>query len=346
MDPIALASAEPVAEEAFEAFFTRTYPTLGRALFLLTGNPADAEDIAQEAMVKVWERWHRVRAMDSPEGYVYRVALNLTFQLIAGRKGMGIVPVGSGYLIVQDGNGNQISGSEAGANAIVANLRTLLAQTAEYPPGFTLPLGALDVSVRWEGPLTVRSACVYQGGVIWLPPVQIQVRPSAPPISAQDAFDRALQRTGGLFERCRPTIDGRPVRGVIDPPAPAQGIASLTARCWAELSPQGSFEVVTFFIVSPPDASAVTFPSDLDSLRLSLLPKKKPTEAARWTFVVTRDDVRVVEPLDSVVRMDLGVSIDFVYKAPAWVANGSCYGDHAEGILFPRPGGPFPQQPC
>jgi RNA polymerase sigma-70 factor, ECF subfamily len=77
MDPVVSTSAEPVAEEAFEPFFIRTYPTLARALYLLTGNPADAEDVAQEAMARVWERWRRVRAMDSPEGYVYRVALNL-----------------------------------------------------------------------------------------------------------------------------------------------------------------------------------------------------------------------------------------------------------------------------
>jgi RNA polymerase sigma factor (sigma-70 family) len=77
---------EPVAEvnppqarigSSFEGFFRQVYPRLSRALLLLTGDPPEAEDLAQEAMARVFERWERVRAMDSPEGYAYRTALNL-----------------------------------------------------------------------------------------------------------------------------------------------------------------------------------------------------------------------------------------------------------------------------
>src|SRR4029450_13691014 len=31
----------------------------------------------QEAMARTFERWNRVRSMDSPSGYVYRTAFNL-----------------------------------------------------------------------------------------------------------------------------------------------------------------------------------------------------------------------------------------------------------------------------
>jgi RNA polymerase sigma-70 factor (ECF subfamily) len=38
---------------------------------------SEAEDLAQEAFVRVYERWARVRQMESPTGYLYRTALNL-----------------------------------------------------------------------------------------------------------------------------------------------------------------------------------------------------------------------------------------------------------------------------
>ncbi len=31
----------------------------------------------QEALLKVWERWNHVRALDDPTGYLYKTALNL-----------------------------------------------------------------------------------------------------------------------------------------------------------------------------------------------------------------------------------------------------------------------------
>jgi RNA polymerase sigma-70 factor, ECF subfamily len=62
---------------AFETFFERNYAPLARALYLLTGDAAEAEDEAQEAMVRVYERWDRVSTMASPEGYLFRTAMNL-----------------------------------------------------------------------------------------------------------------------------------------------------------------------------------------------------------------------------------------------------------------------------
>ncbi len=61
----------------FEGFFRAEYPRLATALHLLIGDRAEAEDVAQEALSRVYERWDRVRAMDSPTGYLYRTALNL-----------------------------------------------------------------------------------------------------------------------------------------------------------------------------------------------------------------------------------------------------------------------------
>jgi len=66
------------ASSTFEEFFRSTYGRLTGALLLLTGDAGEAEDLAQEALVRVFERWERVRMMDSPEGYVYRTARNLS----------------------------------------------------------------------------------------------------------------------------------------------------------------------------------------------------------------------------------------------------------------------------
>jgi RNA polymerase sigma-70 factor (ECF subfamily) len=61
----------------FDDFFAARYGQLVRACLLLTGNPDEGEDLAQEAMARVLERWDRVAVMDDPEGYLYRTALNI-----------------------------------------------------------------------------------------------------------------------------------------------------------------------------------------------------------------------------------------------------------------------------
>jgi len=52
-------------------------PGLYGALCLIAGDRFEAEDVMQEAFLKVWERWDRVRVMEDPAGYLYRTALNL-----------------------------------------------------------------------------------------------------------------------------------------------------------------------------------------------------------------------------------------------------------------------------
>ena len=62
---------------AFSDFFAERYGRLARACLLLTGSAAEGEDLAQEAMARVLERWDRVSALEDPEGYLYRTAMNL-----------------------------------------------------------------------------------------------------------------------------------------------------------------------------------------------------------------------------------------------------------------------------
>ena len=61
----------------FEDFFEAWHVPLYRALWLVTRNRHEAEEVMQDAFLKVWERWDRVAEMDSPEGYLFQTGMNL-----------------------------------------------------------------------------------------------------------------------------------------------------------------------------------------------------------------------------------------------------------------------------
>src|SRR5262245_60849423 len=61
----------------FEGFFDAQRARLYRSLVVITGSRAEAEDITQEAFLRVWERWDRVRRLDDPAGYLHRTAMNV-----------------------------------------------------------------------------------------------------------------------------------------------------------------------------------------------------------------------------------------------------------------------------
>jgi RNA polymerase sigma-70 factor, ECF subfamily len=83
--------------EAFETFFVAERVRLLGALIVMTGNKAEAEELLQDAFLKVWERWDRVAAMENPIGYLYRTALNLHRRRlrrasVAMRKAFNLLP--------------------------------------------------------------------------------------------------------------------------------------------------------------------------------------------------------------------------------------------------------------
>src|SRR6266498_2854907 len=75
------AGSPPVTNEDFEAFYLAHRVNLFRALVVVTRDVHTAEEVAQDAFVRVWERWDRVRHMDDPTGYLFRTALNGWFQI-------------------------------------------------------------------------------------------------------------------------------------------------------------------------------------------------------------------------------------------------------------------------
>jgi RNA polymerase sigma-70 factor (ECF subfamily) len=85
------------ASGSFETFYDAESRTLFRRLWLVTGNPAEAEEIMQDAFLKIWERWDQVGAMDDPVGYLYRTAMNLFRNryrraMLGIRRSVGLAP--------------------------------------------------------------------------------------------------------------------------------------------------------------------------------------------------------------------------------------------------------------
>jgi RNA polymerase sigma-70 factor, ECF subfamily len=68
-----------VAEEprSFEVFFASEHARLFGALCLVTGDRSEAEEIMQDAFLRLWERWDRVAEVDDPSAYLFRTAMNV-----------------------------------------------------------------------------------------------------------------------------------------------------------------------------------------------------------------------------------------------------------------------------
>jgi RNA polymerase sigma factor (sigma-70 family) len=64
------------APRSFDDLFLDQHDRLYRALYFITGSSADAEELMQDAFLKLWERWDRIHAIDDPVGCRFRVAMN------------------------------------------------------------------------------------------------------------------------------------------------------------------------------------------------------------------------------------------------------------------------------
>jgi RNA polymerase sigma-70 factor (sigma-E family) len=74
------------AAQTFEEYAATTWSSLYRRAYLLSGNHADAEDLAQQALIKAHGAWSRVSRAESPDAYVRRILTN-TFLSMKRPKG-------------------------------------------------------------------------------------------------------------------------------------------------------------------------------------------------------------------------------------------------------------------
>jgi RNA polymerase sigma-70 factor (ECF subfamily) len=70
-------------ESDFELFVAETEPRLRRALVAAYGHER-GRDATAEALAWAWAHWSRVRTMDNPGGYLYRVGQSRTRRRRAG----------------------------------------------------------------------------------------------------------------------------------------------------------------------------------------------------------------------------------------------------------------------
>lgn len=96
-----------VVATTFEAFVTENQKRLFGAMCLVTGDSFEAEEIAQEAFLRVLERWDRVSAMESPGAYLFRVSMNVfrtrrRRAALALRRAVGVAPEPDVFAAVDD----------------------------------------------------------------------------------------------------------------------------------------------------------------------------------------------------------------------------------------------------
>ena len=65
-----------VDDAEFREFFVSEYSRLCWLGFLLTGSGAEGEELAQEALVRMWWRWQLGRRPADPARYARRVLVN------------------------------------------------------------------------------------------------------------------------------------------------------------------------------------------------------------------------------------------------------------------------------
>jgi RNA polymerase sigma-70 factor (ECF subfamily) len=61
----------------FETFVNAKWRRLVGYAYLLTGDFQESQDLAQEALTKMWQGWERLRSYDDPEAWGRRVLYNL-----------------------------------------------------------------------------------------------------------------------------------------------------------------------------------------------------------------------------------------------------------------------------
>lgn len=64
--------------DEFEAFFVGQFESIVRSVTFVCGDAERATDAVQEAFIKAYSRWGRLRRYDEPAAWVRRIAINAT----------------------------------------------------------------------------------------------------------------------------------------------------------------------------------------------------------------------------------------------------------------------------
>ncbi len=163
----------------FDQFCGATARRVVRHAYALTGNLADAQDVAQEAFARAWQRWDSVRACESPEAWVRRVATNLaTSRLRRDRTARAAAH----QLVASD-----VPEISPDTVALVAALRTL-------PERQRVVLVLHYLADLPVGQVAVELGCSIGSVKAWLSPGRMALAAPVPPAARVLARGRQRQR--------------------------------------------------------------------------------------------------------------------------------------------------------
>jgi RNA polymerase sigma-70 factor (sigma-E family) len=114
----------------FEEFARQRLPAVLAFATVLAGQPAAAEDLVQDVLIRAHARWDRIGGLDRPELYVRKMVLNefLSWR----RRSWRLVPAGSG--IELDSRANSPAAASAPDHADRhAEQAAMLAEIAKLP---------------------------------------------------------------------------------------------------------------------------------------------------------------------------------------------------------------------
>src|SRR5262249_1564440 len=78
-------------DDSFEGFVADRGAALYRYAYVLTGNAYDADDLVQEALLRLRAAWHRVLRQSAPEGYVRTTMARLNISIWRRRRRESLV---------------------------------------------------------------------------------------------------------------------------------------------------------------------------------------------------------------------------------------------------------------
>lgn len=70
------------ASAEFDWWFRASYSSIARTVFLVTGDRGRAEEITQDAFVKMLQHWSNVRLYEQPDAWVRRVAIRMAVKQV------------------------------------------------------------------------------------------------------------------------------------------------------------------------------------------------------------------------------------------------------------------------
>jgi RNA polymerase sigma-70 factor (ECF subfamily) len=104
--PQAMEAKVAEARPTFEDFFGTEHARLFGALCFVTGDRDEAEEIMQDAFLRLWERWDQLR-LDDASAYLFRTAMNVFRNryrrtTLSLRKTLAIAPSDDAFATVDD----------------------------------------------------------------------------------------------------------------------------------------------------------------------------------------------------------------------------------------------------